>query len=139
LRVFGADGPALTTTGQVGPSVQATQRLYDRRRRRNLALALAEALSFQGEVEVDESDQVRRPAVIHTNGWKVYDGLVPGRLPPPPGASLGERVRSGPPAHQRHQVVLGLRQDAAGPQARPPPGQVLRASQGNGLALEPPP
>ncbi len=55
LKLFGADVPARTTAGLVGLSVPATQRLYDRLRRRILALALAGARPFGGEVEVDES------------------------------------------------------------------------------------
>ena len=55
LKLFCADVPALTTGGLAGLSVQSTQRLYARLRRRILALAMAEARPFAGEVEIDES------------------------------------------------------------------------------------
>jgi transposase len=55
LKLFCADIPALTAAGLVGLSVQSTQSLYDGLRLRILALTLAEARPFAGEVEIDES------------------------------------------------------------------------------------
>ena len=55
LKLFCADVPALTTGGLAGLSVQSTQRLYGRLRRRILELAIEEARPFAGEVEIDES------------------------------------------------------------------------------------
>ncbi len=55
LKLFCADIPALTAAGLAGVSVQSTQRLYDGLRLRIMALTLAEARPFTGEVEIDES------------------------------------------------------------------------------------
>jgi transposase len=55
LKLFCADIPALTAGGLAGLSVQSTQRLYARLRRRISQLAAAEARPLAGEVEVDES------------------------------------------------------------------------------------
>ena len=53
--MFCADIPALTVAGLVGVSARSVQRMYDQFRLRILALAVAEAKPFAGEVEVDES------------------------------------------------------------------------------------
>ncbi len=55
LKLFCADIPALTAAGLAGVSVKSTQRLYDGLRLRIMALTLAEARPFTGEVEIDES------------------------------------------------------------------------------------
>ena len=55
LKLFCADIPARTTAGLVGLSVQSTQRLSDGLRLRIMALTMAEARPFAGEVEIDES------------------------------------------------------------------------------------
>ena len=55
LKLFCADIPALTAAGLAGLSVQSTQSLYDGLRLRIMALTLAEARPFAGEVEIDES------------------------------------------------------------------------------------
>ena len=55
LKLFCADIPARTVGGLTGLSVQGTQSLYDGLRLRIMALTLAEARPFAGEVEIDES------------------------------------------------------------------------------------
>ena len=82
-KLFAADIPARTVGGLTGWSVQGTQRLSDGLRLRMMALKLAEAWPFAGEVEIDERDfgprRVRGKRGRGAGGKSCVFGVAAGR------------------------------------------------------------
>jgi len=82
--------------------------------------------------------QVAPRTVIHSDGWRGYDGLVDvgyKKLPRPP---RHRRVRAGQESHQRDRELLGLRQTSAGEVQRRAEPDVLLSPEGDRVPLQPP-